>query len=425
MASLFRPSKESNDLNLKINGERLWSDLMTLGQIGFCEGKGVSRSALSDTDMQARKWLKEKMEAAGMEVRTDAAANIIGTLKSSSKKTDKVLVVGSHLDTVPSGGAFDGALGVLAGLECVRVLKEHAVQLPWDLEIINFTDEEAAYNAGTIGSRAMIGKLTENELSVSKAKGIPTFAGQMKRIGMDPDQIREAARKPEAFAAVLELHIEQGNRLETGGIQIGAVTGIVGIYRYIITVKGEANHAGTTPMNLRDDALVKAAPVFLLLPQWCQARNPEMVGTIGQVTLEPGATNVIPGECAFVVELRSIKNDDMEAIRDLIATWVENHSGFSMRTIFEKGSVELSGALIETVAGAAEQEGFSHVRMSSGAGHDTQSFAPYVPSGMIFTPCRKGKSHSPDEQIEPRQAAEGCQVLLRTVLELAKQREDD
>jgi N-carbamoyl-L-amino-acid hydrolase len=202
------------------------------------------------------------------------------------------------------------------------------------------------------------------------------------------------------------------------------VTGIVGIYRYIITVKGVANHAGTTPMKFRDDALVKAAPVFLLLPQWCRARNPEMVGTIGQVKLLPGATNVIPGECSFIVELRSMRNDDMEAVRDVIQSWVESHSGFDMKTILEKGSVALSNRLIDTVIQAAAGENLSSIKMPSGAGHDTQSFAPQVPCGMIFIPCRNGKSHSPDEQIEPRQAAEGCQVLLRTVLALAKQRED-
>lgn len=411
-------------MDLKINAERLWSDLMVLGQIGFSQEKGVSRPALSETDLEAREWLKKKMESDGLDVRTDAAMNVIGTLKSSAKKSEKVLVICSHLDTVPSGGMFDGALGVVAGLECARTLKENRVQLPWDVEIINFSDEEAAYNAGTIGSRAMIGKLVENEIYVSKTGGEKTFATQLKKAGADPGRIGDAVRDQDAFTAVLELHIEQGNRLETDGIQIGAVTGIVGIYRYIIKVKGEANHAGTTPMRLRDDALVKAAPIFLLLPQWCLARNTEMVGTIGQVTLEPGATNVIPGECSFIVELRSMQNDDMEAVRDMLKNWVDGHSGFSMKTILEKGSVKLSNTLIDTVSWAAEMEGLSNIKMPSGAGHDTQSFAPRVTCGMIFIPCRKGKSHSPEEQIESRQAAEGCQVLLRTVLELAKQMED-
>lgn len=411
-------------MDLKINAERLWSDLMVLGQIGFSQEKGVSRPALSETDLEAREWLKKKMESDGLDVRTDAAMNVIGTLKSSAKKSEKVLVICSHLDTVPSGGMFDGALGVVAGLECARTLKENRVQLPWDVEIINFSDEEAAYNAGTIGSRAMIGKLVENEIYVSKTGGEKTFATQLKKAGADPGRIGDAVRDQDAFTAVLELHIEQGNRLETDGIQIGAVTGIVGIYRYIIKVKGEANHAGTTPMRLRDDALVKAAPIFLLLPQWCLARNTEMVGTIGQITLEPGATNVIPGECSFIVELRSMQNDDMEAVRDMLKNWVDGHSGFSMKTILEKGSVTLSNTLIDTVSWAAEMEGLSNIKMPSGAGHDTQSFAPRVTCGMIFIPCRKGKSHSPEEQIESRQAAEGCQVLLRTVLELAKQMED-
>jgi len=411
-------------MDLKINAERLWSDLMVLGQIGFSQEKGVSRPALSETDLEAREWQKKKMESDGLDVRTDAAMNVIGTLKSAAKKSEKVLVICSHLDTVPSGGMFDGALGVVAGLECARTLKENRVQLPWDVEIINFSDEEAAYNAGTIGSRAMIGKLVENEIYVSKTGGEKTFATQLKKAGADPGRIGDAVRDQDAFTAVLELHIEQGNRLETDGIQIGAVTGIVGIYRYIIKVKGEANHAGTTPMRLRDDALVKAAPIFLLLPQWCLARNTEMVGTIGQVTLEPGATNVIPGECSFIVELRSMQNDDMEAVRDMLKNWVDGHSGFSMKTILEKGSATLSNTLIDTVSWAAEMEGLSNIKMPSGAGHDTQSFAPRVTCGMIFIPCRKGKSHSPEEQIESRQAAEGCQVLLRTVLELAKQMED-
>ena len=410
-------------MGLTIDRDRLWSDLMEVGKIGFVEGKGVTRPALSDADIEAKDWLKKKMKLAGLDVRMDAATNMIGTLKSSSKKTDKVLVIGSHLDTVPSGGMFDGALGVLAGLECARVICENGVQLPWDLEIINFSDEEAAYNAGTVGSRAMLGHLTENEIFVSKAKGTPTYAEMMKKMNKDSTRIVDAVRNLDSFFAVLELHIEQGNRLETGGIQIGAVTGIVGIYRYIVTVKGEADHAGTTPMELRDDALVKAAPIFHLLPQWVRARNKEMVGTIGQVTLSPGATNVIPGECSFIVEIRSMIKEDMEAVRDLLGEWVETHEGSSMKTILEKDSVALSGSLIGSIVRAAELEGFSSIRMPSGAGHDTQSFAAYVQGGMIFVPCRKGKSHSPDEWIQPHQAAEGCQVLLRTVLELAEHKD--
>ena len=314
---------------------------------------------------------------------------------------------------------FDGALGVLAGLECVRTLKEHRIALPWDLEIINFCDEEAGHNAGTVGSRAMLGRLREGELHRAKAKGLSTFAAEMERHGRDPARIGEAARAAALFRTVLELHIEQGNLLESQGVQIGVVTGIAGIYRYVVTVTGEAGHAGTTPMYLRHDALVQAAPAFTLLPQWARARNREMVATIGQLALEPGATNVIPGKCEFVVELRSMLRDDMTAIRDLLREWAAAQPNCAVETIYEKDSVALSEAVIATIARAAEAEGVSNLRMASGAGHDAQSFAPYVPTGMIFVPCRNGKSHSPEEWAERRQVADGCQVLLRTLLELA------
>jgi len=402
-----------------INKERLWADLMEVGKIGYREGRGVSRPALSDADIAAEEWLMDAMKAAGLAVRVDAAGNVIGTLKADRKGPVKVFVLGSHLDTVPHGGMFDGALGVVSALECARVIKEQGVKLPWDLEVISFCDEEAAYNAGTVGSRAMIDQLMPEEIYVSKVKGSSTFADELKRSGKNPESIGDAVRDAGIFEAAMELHIEQGNRLFTEGIQIGAVTGIVGIYRYIVTVTGETNHAGTTPMHLRDDALVKAAPVFTLLPQWVYSRNEEMVGTIGQVAIEPGATNVIPGVCEFVVELRSMLKEDMVAVREQLEKWVMSQPGCSMKTIYEKDSVALSEPLIDAVARAAQAEGLSSVRMPSGAGHDTQSFASYVPCGMIFVPCKDGKSHCPEEWIEPQQAADGCRVLLRSVLDLA------
>ncbi len=415
---LKRVSDSGGDL---ANTERLWSDLQELGKIGFVEGGGVTRLALSDGDIAAKEWLTKRMKEAGLEVHMDAATNVIGKLKSTLVKDSKIVAVGSHLDTVPQGGMFDGALGVLAGLECARVLQEKKIGLPWDLEIINFSDEEASHNAGTIGSRAMMGTLSRDEIYRSKEKRIPTFAEDMKRLGKDPDRIGEAIRSPKMFKALLELHIEQGSVLETRGIDIGAVTGIVGIYRYSVEVLGKTDHAGTTPMSLRDDALVKATPIFTLLPQWVRARNPEMVGTIGQIRLEPGATNVVPGKCMFTVELRSMKPEDMATIRDLIREWVGKHKGSSVETIYEKDSVDLSKSVIDTVVRATEIEALSVIRMVSGAGHDSQSFAPYVPTGMVFVPSRGGKSHCPEEWTDAQQAANGCRVLLRTILELAGQ----
>jgi hydantoinase/carbamoylase family amidase len=405
-----------------INIKRFWSDIQELGKIGFVEGRGVNRVALSDADIAAKEWLTRRMREAGLEVRMDAATNVIGTLKSSGQGEARIVVVCSHLDTVPGGGIFDGALGVLAGLECARVLQENSVILPWDLEIINFSDEEGFHNAGTVGSRAMMGKLSQNEIFLAKEKGFPTFAEDMQRIGKNPDRIDEAIRAPEIFEAVLELHIEQGGVLESRGMDIGAVTGIAGIYRYTIEVHGQPDHAGTTPMSLRDDALVKAAPIFTLLPQWVKATNPEMVGTIGQIGVEPGAINVVPGKCIFNVELRSIEPEDTGAVYRLLAEWVGKQTGSSIKTIYEKESAALSESMIDTIVRAAKIEGLSAIRMISGAGHDCQIFAPYVPTGLIFVPCRGGKSHCPEEWTDTVHASNGCQVLLRTILELADEK---
>lgn len=402
----------------RINGERLWADLTALGEIGFAPGRGVTRTALSQPDLAGKEWLAGKFREAGLDVRTDAAYNVIGRLTSGRARA-RLVAMGSHLDTVPQGGKFDGMLGVLAALECVRTIREQGIRLPWDLEVINFTDEEGAHNAGTVGSRAMMGDLSDGELEKSVKRGRPSFAEDLRRAGKDPARIGDARRDPTEFSCYLELHIEQGARLESQGILIGAVTAIVGIYRYLVTVDGEAAHAGTTPMPLRKDALVNAAPLFTLLPEWVKVRDAEMVGTIGQIELFPGATNVVPGRCRFVVEVRSQQTADMIHLRDVLRTYAAGRPGWQVDTILEKGGTPCAEHLIQAVTDAAAAEGLSCIRMPSGAGHDAQSLAAAgVPVGMIFVPCRRGVSHSPEEWIEPAQATQGCQVLLRTLLEL-------
>ena len=398
---------------------------MELGRIGKQPGGGVTRTALSDADQQAQQWLMAKMRSTGLKVTVDAANNVIGSLESNARSTDKKAAMGSHLDTVPNGGMFDGALGVLAALECARTLAENRVSLPWDLVVIWFCDDVAAHNAGTVGSRAMMGLLQEGEIHRAKIKGTPTFAQNLERLGKDPGAMDTALRNPEDLAFFLELHIEQGKRLESEHLSIGVVTAIVGIYRYIVTVPGEAAHAGTTPMELRKDALVAAAPVFTLLPQWVAECNPEMVGTIGQVSLEPGASNVVPGECRFVVELRSQAPEDMQSVRDRLKAYAAGRPGWQVETIYEKDSVRLAEPVIESIVRATEEQGLPLIRMPSGAGHDAQSLAPYVPTGMIFVPCKKGISHNPAEWIETENAALGCQVLLGTVLQLARAHGND
>jgi hydantoinase/carbamoylase family amidase len=405
----------------KINGERLWSDLMELGEIGFTQGRGVTRTALSSSDLACKQWFIDKCREAGLEVHVDAAYNVIARLRTNSPIKGCV-VIGSHLDTVPEGGKFDGALGIVAGLECIRTIKENQIVPPWDIEVINFCDEEAAHNAGTVGSRAMMGQLREGEINQSINSNCSTFAEDLLKTGKNPTRIGEAYRNPNDFIFYLELHIEQGARLCTHNIQIGIVTAVVGIFRYLVIVEGKAAHAGTTPMQLREDALVKAAPVFTLLPEWIRARSPEMVGTIGKVEIHPAATNVIPGLCRFVVELRSQKTEDMVCVREALKEFAANKAGWKIETIFEKAATQLSEVLIQSGVNAANSEGFSFLKMPSGAGHDSQSFAAAgVPTGMIFIPCNQGISHSPEELIEKDHAIKGCQVLFRIIIDQAAQ----
>lgn len=401
---------------MQINGDRLCRDIEDLGSIGYRQGQGVTRLALTPEDLKGRRWLADRMKEASLEVEVDPAANVIGRLNRGKRQT---VIVGSHLDTVPSGGRFDGALGVLAGLECARVLIENSADLPWNLEIINFTDEEGHHNAGTFGSRAMMGLASRQEMKVRKNPRIASLEESFRDIGLDPDAIGEARRDPAGIRAYLEMHVEQGMNLENQGVELGAVTGIVGIYRYLVLIAGEANHAGTTPMATRNDALVNAAPLFTQLPQWVAEQGSDTVGTIGHLRLEPGAMNVIPGKCEFTVELRSMRTEAMEHLRGLIEGFASGIPKSQVSEVGEKDPVWLDQELLGLLAEAARKAGASVARMPSGAGHDAMTFAPYAPTAMLFVPSLGGKSHCPDEWTSPQQVALGTQALLTALLDLA------
>ena len=411
---------------MRIDQERLNDQIDELGQFGYTEGKGITRPALSDAHLKAREWLQKQMHQAGMEVRVDGAGNVIGRLPAAEEIEDpQTVVIGSHLDTVPQGGKFDGALGVLGGVECARILKKEDVFLPWNLEVVDFTDEEGYHYAGTFGSRAMLGKVTEQELHQTKTEDVPTLAERFNELGWELSGITEARRSPDEFRAYFEMHVEQSSRMETRGLDVAAVTGIVGIYRYTVEIQGEANHAGTTPMADRNDALVAASDVFRLLPEWARARSQEMVATVGQVSVEPGAQNIIPGICRFSVELRSLQSQEMIDVRNRLKDWLEENCQFSLTDVLEKDGVYLDDELIDLVLESASECGLESVALASGAGHDAQSFAPHVPTGMLFIPSADGFSHSPREYSKPEWVANGANVLLKTVHNLAARDADN
>ena len=386
---------------------------MELGAIGGIEGGGVSRPGLSPADEQGRQWFIAACVKAGLDVRLDPMRNVIVRIPSKDPAA-KVLATGSHLDSVPGGGRFDGALGAVAALECARVIKESGIELPYHLEIIAFVDEEGAYGAGSVGSRAMMGLLRPGELTRESVVTGTSFAADMARLG--GDAAADVRRSPEEFAAYVELHIEQGPRLENAHKDCGPVTAIVGIERYEVVVTGKAGHAGTTPMQIRQDALVMAAPLFTLLPAWAVEQNPEMVATIGTLSLHPGGANIIPGECRFVIGVRSARQEDLDAIGKRLEAYVQDKPAFSLKQIYKKSGAAMHPDVIAAIEKGAELAGCSSMRLSSGAGHDAQTLGPYLPTGMIFVPCRGGISHNPAEWIEPEQAAKGAQVLLNTLL---------
>ena len=406
---------------MRINGDRLRQDLLELGRFGEIAGKGIGRTALSDADLAARHWFKERMREGGLKVHEDAAANIIGRMDpSSGPNGEPCIATGSHIDTVAQGGKFDGALGICAGLEALRAIRESGHSLPCACELLVFTDEEGSHFAGTFGSRAMFDQLQEGEMEKSRGSGMASLAQDLKRMGKDPQKIAEARRSPSDLRAFLELHIEQGPVLEEMGIPIGIVDGIVHLGRYLIRVEGKPGHAGTTPMHLRDDALIKAAGIVTAVNEVVRSAGSEIVGTIGEFRVQPGAINTIPGEVEMALDLRSMKEEKLVFMKKQIEKWVSSTDKASMETILTKGGVRMDPEIMMAVELSCRERGIPFHRMGSGAGHDAMTFPLVnIPAGILFIPCVGGRSHCPDEDIRFEDATLGAQVLADTMVRLA------
>ncbi len=411
--------------DVKINAQRLQEDLCSLGRFGEDPGGGIMRRALSDADLEARRWFKERMAEAGLRVREDEAANIIGRLDpASGDGKGPCIVTGSHIDAVPHGGKFDGAMGICAGLEALRAIHESRFPLPQALELIVFTDEEGAHYAGTFGSRAMFNLLMEGEIYKSKGSGQPSLAQDLERMGKDPRKIREAVRSPSEFLASLELHIEQGPVLDSMRVPVGVVEGIVGIQRYLIQVEGRSGHAGTIPMKNRDDALIKAAQIVLDVNRTIRAAGPGLVGTIGEFRVFPGAFNIIPGRVEMTLDLRSMKEKILIEIKREIDGVINSVEKARIQPVAAKNSVFMDGGIKEEIEKSCRERGTRYHRLESGAGHDAMTFPVVgIPAGMIFIPCREGISHCPEEAVRDEDAAIGTQILTDTILRLSRKLE--
>jgi N-carbamoyl-L-amino-acid hydrolase len=406
-------------MGVEIDGARLTADVQALGQIGLTARGGLMRVAFSAADLEGRAWVRERLRQT-MDVQVDPAGNMIGRYAGREPGLMPI-ALGSHTDTVPDGGKYDGALGVLAALACVEALARDGVRLRHPVEVINFNSEEAAVAGGTFGSRAMAGQFDPTILRQTTPDG-RLIADIVRGAGVDPEQIVMARREPGSLAAYLELHPEQGGRLEAASIPIGVVEAIVAIRRFVVTFHGYANHAGTTPMEQRRDALVVAAPFILAVRSTAIVH--EVVGTIGTLRIQPGASNVIPGRVDLSLEIRGQDDVVLDAVEQELRTLAQG-SGGDFTPISAKPAVASDSWLVEQLEAASAGLGLAYQRMSSGAGHDAMCMAGITREAMLFVPSRGGVSHSPDEFTSDAQCIDGARVLLAALLRIDEQLDAD
>ena len=404
---------------LSINSARLNQTLQELGRIGETP-EGMQRIAFSPADVAGREYTMSLMRQAGLETKIDPAGNIVGH-KAGSNPDWPAIAMGSHTDTVPSGGKYDGALGVLAAIECVQTLADQNITLRHPVETLVFANEEGTrFQRWLIGSRAMAGLLDAEDLNAVDSEGVP-LSSRVADIGGDLERIDQAARKPDELAAYFELHIEQGPTLEQSDIPIGVVTGITGRASFEIDVKGTANHAGTTPMPLRHDALVSGARLVLAVNKLAAVMETCRVATVGSIQAHPNAVNVVPGSVRLGIEFRDVSMDALAAAEKELnqaAAAIAASDGVEVEIQRHRWtpSVPVDSQMQSMVEEAANRHGLNHTRLPSGAGHDAQAVAAITNAAMIFVPSVDGISHAPQEYSTPEACANGAQVLLELLL---------
>ncbi len=400
-----------------VDADRIERHIIELSAFGRNPDGGVDRVAFSQADLDARRYIEGLMQQARLQVRIDTAGNMIGRREGNENLPP--LMIGSHIDSVPGGGNYDGDVGVIGSIEVARAIDAAGLRLNHPLEVVVFADEEG----GLTGSRAMIGDLTPAALAVMSHAGV-TVADGIARIGGDPERLAEAARPACGVAAFVELHIEQGAVLDDEDVDIGVVTGIVGIRWWDVVIEGVANHAGTTPMDKRRDPMLAAADFIKAVNGVILAEPGAQVGTVGRIKADPGAPNVIPDRVTLSLEIRDLDAGKMQRMFDNIRLEAREIARRHFTPIeFREIDVAAPPAptdprVQDLIAATADSLGLSYKRMPSGAGHDAQDLARIAPTGMIFVPSVGGVSHSPREFTEPEDMANGARVLLHTVMAL-------
>jgi allantoate deiminase len=405
------------------NRDRIKMDIEALSHFNATPGEGLTRFSLTPEDRGARNYLIAELERLNVHIYEDAAGSLIGR-REGANPTLPPIIIGSHFDSVKNGGNFDGPAGVVTGLEILRCLEEHNVTLDHTVEMIAMIEEEGGrFGSGVFASRAMAYGLTLDELTHREDADGTSMAEAMKAFGLDPEKIGEAKREPGDVKAFIELHIEQGPVLEKEGIEVGLVTDIVGIDQCRITFKGRPDHAGTTPMPLRADALVAASKVVVQIPQLAAMAGEGTVATVGSLEVKPGAANIVPGEVIFTVDIRSKDAKSISEVKTGLLKAVEAAAdrvpvAYKIDQMLDVSPVAMDAQILAIFEEQVQTLGLSAKKMHSGAGHDAMVMAAIAPTGLIFVPSKDGRSHCPEEWTDYAELQKGIELVYHTLLTL-------
>lgn len=407
---------------MKANVQRIEQHIELLSQFTSTPGVGVTRLTYTTEDLHARIYIKEKMVEYNLVVTEDGFGNIFGKLDGTIPDAPSV-IVGSHFDSVPNGGAYDGAAGVIVGLEVAALFKENNIKPDYPLEIIALVEEEGSrFGGGLMGSRGMMGLLSMEDFNKLADKDGELAVDAMQKIGLDPENIKK--RDPKTIKAFLELHIEQGPILEETGFQIGVVEAIVGLTQLEVTVQGQAGHAGTTPMDRRSDALVSAAQIIAAFPQLAKDEGAGTVITTGRLNVYPNGANVIPDKVVFTVDIRSGKEvhvlNAVQKVKELVDSQSLGgiHSSCDQMLYIEPK--ELNEGIRSLLIASSDALEIPYCTMNSGAGHDAMVFSDFTACGMVFIPSKDGLSHCPEEWSDSSHLADGATIIYEAAKQLTE-----
>ncbi|NMA49370.1 MAG: Zn-dependent hydrolase [Tissierellia bacterium] len=411
---------------MKTNLDRIKNDIEELAKFNSSIDGGLTRFSLTPEDRMARDYLKSELQKLNLEIYEDTAGTIFGRREGTDKNA-KAILLGSHFDSVKNGGNFDGPAGVVMALEIMRALDENNISLKNPIEFVAMIEEEGGrFGSGVFASRAMVGLVDYAQLERNKDKDGISMADAFRKFGFDPTKIEEAKKDKEKIKAFIELHIEQGPILEKESKDVGIVEFIVGINEFKVTISGKADHAGTTPMDMRSDSVLAASKVISKTAEYAMAEKNGTVVTVGFLEVKPGATNIVAKEAIFTVDIRSKSRKSIETvkakiIKDLETITKETATNFEILEMLNADPVEMNPSIVEMFKKSAEEIDLSYKMMISGAGHDAMIMSQITDVGLVFVPSKGGKSHSKDEWTDYDQLQKGIELVYETVIKLGEE----